>query len=537
MVQKTYSINSTRTVNIFTALIVFTVMLFYSDLCPYLSDDWHFLFVWEDFDPTANPQRVRNLQDILVSMQNYYQLSGGRVIPHFLVYCMLFFPKFVFFILNSVLFTALCFLLYQITLFFVNCKKAWLFPLICLLTFQFLPMFGDNVLWISGSVNYLWMAVLFLCCINWLLTRFEKASLPEYIMIILVFMLSGASNEITGGMLIVALMLYWIAHFTHQKKSHILRLLLLAVSEIPGMILVLTAPGNTIRRMTVEKIKSPGISEILHTAVSYLQFLMEEDTLFLEVILFTCILSWMQKEKFHENFKDKFLIFIRENFCFFVGMIGIMVLSVTGFLTKRPTIFGGILLIPAFLSALSQIYEFCQDPETENSRKLVIILKSFLNTIALVIILLAICAENILFGIPAVIIFLLNFLLDRLKEEEFQKLDVSKFRKLFSKHASHAMMAVFLLLSISFGINSVKYLTWTKSAKDYETKVTEYVLKNELVAAMNMTADYKDFGRFSPQECTAAPKSYLVAWIAAYYKIDTQEFVEEYSVHKNRLES
>ena len=218
-------------------------------------------------------------------------------------------------------------------------------------------------------------------------------------------------------------------------------------------------------------------------------------------------------------------------------MIGIMVLSVTGFLTKRTTIFGGILLIPAFLSALSQIYEFCQDPKAENSCKLVIILKSFLNTIALVIILLAICAENILFGIPAMMIFLLNFLLNRLKEEEFQKLDVSKFRKLFSKHASHAMMAVFLLLSISFGINSVKYFTWTKTAKDYETKVTEYVLKNELVVAMNMTADYKDFGRFSPQECTTAPKSYLVAWIAAYYEIDTQEFVEEYSVHKNKLES
>nr|MDE6005228.1 hypothetical protein [Oscillospiraceae bacterium] len=520
------SINSAKTVNIFTALIVFAVMLFYSYLCPYLSDDWHFLFVWEDFDPTENPQYVQNLQDILISMKNYYQLSGGRVIPHFLTYCILFLPKTIFNILNSILFSVLCFLIYKITLCFTNCKKTWLFPLVSLLTFQYIPLFGDNALWISGAVNYMWMTVLFLCCIDWLLTKFEKASFLEYILIIPVFMLSGASNEITGGMLIVAVVVYFI---THQEKSHILRLLVLAVSVIPGMILVLTAPGNTVRRMKVEKIEAPGISEILQTAVSYLQFLVKDYLLFLEVILFACFVSFIMKERF--------MIFLKKNFCFFIGIIGIMVLSVTGFLTKRPMIFGCVLLISAFLSAISQIYEFCKEQEIENAQKLLVILKAFLNTVVLVMILIAVCERIILLWIPALLIFFLNFFLNRLKKEKFRNLDFSKLGALFSKYRLYAVIAVFLVLSINFGINSVKYIDWSKTAKDYENKITEYVLKNELAEAMNVIKDYKDFGKFFPQESTSAPKSYFIEWIAAYYGVDTQEFVEEYSVHKNRPKS
>ena len=59
---------------------VFAYILFLTANCGFITDDYHFLFVWKDFEPQINDKPINGLSDILLSMTNYYNYSGGRII-------------------------------------------------------------------------------------------------------------------------------------------------------------------------------------------------------------------------------------------------------------------------------------------------------------------------------------------------------------------------------------------------------------------------------------------------------------------------
>ena len=92
---------------IIVCVVVGLLVFFFSNRLVYITDDFHFKFVFQYFDPLGNEKRVTGISDIVESMKNYYQISGGRVLAHSLVYLFLLIDKNVFNIINAVVFITL----------------------------------------------------------------------------------------------------------------------------------------------------------------------------------------------------------------------------------------------------------------------------------------------------------------------------------------------------------------------------------------------------------------------------------------------
>ncbi len=170
--------------NTLVMFVVFAIMVFLCALCPYLSDDWHFKFVWEEIYPHSDVKPVENFGDIVTSMKNYYKYNGGRLICQTIAYIFSNLNKWVYNIANSVIFVIQGRLMYALLKRrlkdenFGRLKKYdfLALPLIYFLTFFAVPCFGDNVLWISGSCNYMIPETL-LFFTFWLIERyFDKSS-------------------------------------------------------------------------------------------------------------------------------------------------------------------------------------------------------------------------------------------------------------------------------------------------------------------------------------------------------------------------
>lgn len=100
-------------INILTIVGVFAYILYLTASCPYITDDWHFKFVWRAFRPDGNDTRVTGLSNIIDSMKNYYNMSGGRVICHFITYVFVNINKNIFNIINAVIFVLLGIIIYR----------------------------------------------------------------------------------------------------------------------------------------------------------------------------------------------------------------------------------------------------------------------------------------------------------------------------------------------------------------------------------------------------------------------------------------
>jgi len=245
-----------KKVNAFSIAGAFLFMVSLCFVCPYLSDDWHFKFVFYDFMPIGFDKPVGNVRDIAVSMANYYNLSGGRVFAHLLLYIADLFPKVVFDIINAAVFAAFGDMLLRLVKRCAGRVPAYSLPLIYLSMILFLPSFGESAVWMSGAVNYLWMGVVitsFLLCIP---RNITKANPLRYTAVCVLAFLSGAANEVSGGMLLVLSTFYmylYRSHKAHISKKQIKRVILPAVFLLLGMFIVLLAPGNAERAVIVDK--------------------------------------------------------------------------------------------------------------------------------------------------------------------------------------------------------------------------------------------------------------------------------------------
>lgn len=502
-----------------TALISFVIILLCTQFCPYLSDDWHFFFIWDGFDPTAQSRRISSFADIILSMKNYYHYSGGRVIAHFLAYCFLCLPKIVFSLFNGIIFAAAGWLLYRICKAISGSGSIWLYPLTALMSFCFIPSFGDDVIWLSGAVNYIWMTVPFLGCICWLLTRPEKAKAAEKIAVIPMFMLSAATNETTGGMLAAAIVLSAFCYDKRVRGS----LIACLISIIPGMCLVLLAPGNTNRRAVVET-KEMSLSGTFSSLKDYLAHIDRADGILLLIILVSLILVLLDKNISRKKKLHSLLPFI-------LSLIGAAGLSLTGFFTARPMIFSFLLLIPASLSAAIYLYRVCRNPQNYSFRSVCRLIAAVL--LAHGIDFLLFCLSDDIISIVRDIIFLLAalfFFRIRLPEQKIEKAEVllQKLRLRLLRILRAAALVMALILTAILGNNLIRYHQWVNEYRETEQKRIGMIQQNELAKTKFL---YMPQSRsvFTPVESSLVHFWYPVEWMAVYYGQDPTEFVEEFS--------
>ena len=311
-----------------------------STMLGYFTDDWHFRFVFNGFMPDGNEQRVKGLGDIILSMKNYYRLSGGRVLAHALVYGILMLPKWIYNVLNACIFVSVGYLIQRL------CKgkeEALSTGLVFLLLFLCLPSFGDTTLWISGSVNYLWMSLFPLLFLNFLRKEmFWPGVCAGFV--------CGFTNEATAGIL----MIFLLSDLWLKKKKIGIRECVQMAGLLPGTLFVLTAPGNYNRAQVVNETKIFSAEVTLKMLGRTLEWLIKGPySVLILIMLCLTFLFWKRKERF-------------------AGVIpyltaaaaGMAALALSGTFLKRAHYLNVILLITAFVKMIMISREcFIQDRE------------------------------------------------------------------------------------------------------------------------------------------------------------------------------
>ena len=475
-----------RTINLVTVSAVFLLVLLLSYMCPLITDDLHFKFIWNGFDAVPGQEtRVSSLGDTIESAKNYYQFSGGRVICHFIVFTLVNLNRWVFAVLNSMVFVASGWLIYAHLGREYTGQSKWMLPLIYLSVFLLLPVWGDSVLWISGSVNYLWAGTAFL----WALYQIDKQekSVRNNVLTGIAVLIASSTNEISGGMLTVVLILRMLAW--KEKPLHYYYYALFCV--IPGMGLVLTAPGNANRQLVVDGHQSLGITDVIRTSYGYLAGFLDWGSILLTVIFIML---------FYLIFTKRKLSWIISSMTITISCFaGAAALGFSGVVIQR-ALFTVILplLIPFWRFVYVVIYKM------KRREKFRAIIAAFIVISVLELIFLSFMTAAI-----ALLVLVMIILIDKLSHGRL----IDPWKK--SKVRGAVIMSVLAVLVL---VNSALFLLDVKRYDSYIDQTVSAMKADDSEALMSISPEKQLYSSFFPAEGTIV-SDYSVSWIYEYYVI------------------
>lgn len=240
-----YNLNSKINGLLFGAilLITFCYMLFLNIKTPLIADDYVYTFIFG----TSSP--VMSIGDIIKSQLSYYMTWGGRIVAESLTQLFVFLGKDVFNVANS-----LCYMVFILAIYFIAVGRKirpGMLLLVTILVWFFTPIFGQTVMWITGSCNYLWCGTLILLAIlPFRLYEEQQTKVLESIgfgfVMIPLFFLSGITNENTAGGMILIMLLFCLVYYKRKIKIPIFAYTGLFFS-ISGFLCMIFAPGNGLR--------------------------------------------------------------------------------------------------------------------------------------------------------------------------------------------------------------------------------------------------------------------------------------------------
>ncbi|MDR1006102.1 MAG: DUF6056 family protein [Bacteroidales bacterium] len=278
------------------ASITFVLVLLMNFLTPVFSDDFTFAFNTDyltRFEPDyiLSNERIASMNDVFVNIKSMYFYWSGRVIANSFAFIMSMFDKSVFNVVNSLFFIALIVLMY-LHIARKGEKNVPLFLLITVLMFVLQPTFGMNMLWLSGSCNYLWTMVFILL----FLLPFKRYATGESINIspkllmpamFLLGLVAGCTMENMGLMAIAMSMLFIV--IIRMNKQRIPPFIIAGlIGVVIGYVVLIAAPGNYVRAAHPIYLKleySSFISKIIHR-VYHLAVLEKEMWIFNLILLF-----------------------------------------------------------------------------------------------------------------------------------------------------------------------------------------------------------------------------------------------------------
>ncbi len=239
---------STVTV-IVLVLIAFVMMYFLNSFTPLAADDFNYHFIYSD---NCSPEtRISSFSDIVASMTNHYNETNGRVLLHGILQCFLLLGKPFFNIANAAVYVLFTLLVYK------HCKginkksSPLLYLAINVMIWLFVQSYGTTLLWMDGSINYLWGSTIRLAALLpfrlWAdgngIGRISKI-LP--VLLLPLSAIAGATNENSGAAFIGMCVLFIILYKIKKIKLPIWAFTSLAGS-LAGFGFMVLAPGNFTR--------------------------------------------------------------------------------------------------------------------------------------------------------------------------------------------------------------------------------------------------------------------------------------------------
>lgn len=135
-------------------LLIFISIYILNLNTPLVYDDYFYLYI------TNSDTKINGLLDILHSQIVHYFNINGRFTLHILVQLFLWLGKPLFNIINTFVYIILTFLIYFHCVGLTK-KSLAFYIMINILLWFCVPDFGQCILWLTGSINYMWGVVLF----------------------------------------------------------------------------------------------------------------------------------------------------------------------------------------------------------------------------------------------------------------------------------------------------------------------------------------------------------------------------------------
>ncbi|MQS76926.1 hypothetical protein FHL06_11295 [Lactobacillus halodurans] len=224
-------------------IIVFAIVLVLNLKTLYTADDYVYRFVYHNAGVRPHMERITTWT-IPFSMWNHYLNWNGRFVAHSIVqFFMQFNSKMVFDICNSLIYVLLIVFIDRFATKLSHQKhNAFVLPLIFFFTWFYIPFFGQSVLWVSGSGNYLWMSIIYLGYILYNL-RNPKLSFLTAIFAAILGFLAGASNENSGPAAVLIVLLFMVKRLITDHKVSWNSIIGVIFSGI-GFVTMMMSPGT-----------------------------------------------------------------------------------------------------------------------------------------------------------------------------------------------------------------------------------------------------------------------------------------------------
>lgn len=284
---------------------IFLFVLVFNFLTPYIQDDYQLMF------NHLGDERLNDLFDIFRELKYMYFNWGGRVFAHFFTYAFLLFPKCVFNIFNSFIYTCNIYLVYLIIKRKSDDNYLYLLFIHCVV-FVFFPVFAQCFLWLDGSCNYSFTLFVQLLLIYKVLNiKNNKYFLNYFILGIF----AGMCNENSSLSIIILIM------YTIIDKSYLKIKISSLIGAIIGYLFLFLAPGNFCR---IRYVGGNSFFDGFFVKLAYLLSISWPLLILLLIIIFTISRS-------HKGDAKQCLIFFFSAIISFFSMIASPQLSLRSF--------------------------------------------------------------------------------------------------------------------------------------------------------------------------------------------------------------
>lgn len=242
---------------VITVVSIFTFIVILSFNMTYNSDEYNYSNI------TWTNDRISSIGDIFKSQKILYLNWTGRVIIHFIIQLLIYMGAWAYPIFNAIVFVLFIYCIMKLADMKINAAS-----LICaaLLVWLFQPVFGETVMWLSGSVNYLWATTMLLFTIYFYKNIYR---INSYLFIAIIAFLSGFIHEN-----IIFVVMSFIFYNLILNRENLKKKIVYIVGFIIGSAFLLLSPGNLSRTaaestMNIKKFMVVSVLFIVFTSVFF----------------------------------------------------------------------------------------------------------------------------------------------------------------------------------------------------------------------------------------------------------------------------